>query len=122
MANTAITWAMAQTDWLLRRSADRCLVRNSGEAARRRRSAYHSQEAKQFVDATNVDALAPAVGNMHGLLQSMVEDKSEKRLNIKRIAEIKAATAIFVTLDGGSGTCNEDFQQAIKALYDDSPC
>ena len=48
-------------------------------------------EAKQFVDATKVDVLAPAVGNMHGMLESMVHGNVQKRLNIERIAEIKAA-------------------------------
>jgi fructose-bisphosphate aldolase, class II len=74
-----------------------------------------AQEAKQFVAATKVDVLAPAVGNMHGLLQSMVHGEAEKRLDIQRIAEIKAAAGIFMTLHGGSGTRDEDFQQAIKA-------
>ena len=73
------------------------------------------QEAKQFVDATKIDVLAPAVGNMHGLLKSMIQGKSEKRLNIQRIAEIKAAAGIFMTLHGGSGTHDQDFQQAIRA-------
>jgi len=73
------------------------------------------QEAKQFVDATKIDVLAPAVGNMHGLLQSMVRGETEKRLDIKRIAEIKAAAGIFMTLHGGSGTHDKDFQEAIKA-------
>src|SRR5450755_4421060 len=31
------------------------------------------EEAKQYVAATGVDILAPAVGNMHGMLKSMVE-------------------------------------------------
>src|SRR5271155_6217813 len=39
-------------------------------------------EAKEFVTATGVDVLAPAVGNMHGLLQSMVSGKVQKRLDI----------------------------------------
>lgn len=73
------------------------------------------QEAKQFVDATKVDVLAPAVGNMHGLLQSMVHGEAEKHLDIQRVAAIKAAAGIFMTLHGGSGTHDQDFQQAIKA-------
>jgi fructose-bisphosphate aldolase, class II len=73
------------------------------------------QEAKQFVNDTKVDVLAPAVGNMHGLLQSMVQGKAEKRLNIERIAAIKAEARTFMTLHGGSGTHDQDFQQAIKA-------
>jgi fructose-bisphosphate aldolase, class II len=72
-------------------------------------------EAKQFVDATKVDVLAPAVGNMHGMLASMVHGNVQKRLNIERIAEIKAAVRIFMTLHGGSGTNDDDFKRAIKA-------
>ena len=73
------------------------------------------EEAKQFVDATKVDVLAPAVGNMHGMLASMVHGDVQKRLNIERIAEIKSAAKIFMTLHGGSGTNDDDFKRAIKA-------
>ncbi len=73
------------------------------------------EEAKQFVDETKVDVLAPAVGNMHGMLESMVHGNVQKRLNIERIAEIKAAAKIFMTLHGGSGTNDGDFKRAIKA-------
>lgn len=45
-------------------------------------------EAKQFIEATHIDVLAPAVGNMHGLLQSMVRHETEKRLDLARIAEL----------------------------------
>jgi fructose-bisphosphate aldolase class II len=47
--------------------------------------------------------LAPAVGNMHGMLRSMVEGKEKKRLNIERIEQIKKAAQVFLTLHGGSG-------------------
>ncbi len=73
------------------------------------------EEARQFVAATGVDVLAPAVGNMHGLLHSMVEGRARKRLDIARIAELKAATGIFLTLHGGSGTNDEDLQKAIES-------
>ena len=73
------------------------------------------EEAKQFVDATGIDVVAPAVGNMHGLLRSMVDGEVKKRLDIQRIRDIKQATGIFMTLHGGSGTHDEDFRMAIKA-------
>jgi fructose-bisphosphate aldolase class II len=73
------------------------------------------EEAKQFVENTGVDILAPAVGNMHGMLRSMVEGESKKHLDIKRIAAIKQATQVFLTLHGGSGTDDEDFREAIAA-------
>jgi fructose-bisphosphate aldolase, class II len=73
------------------------------------------QEAKQFVDATRVDLLAPALGTMHGMLKSMLTGKENKHLNIPRIAEIKAATGIFLTLHGGSGTDTAEFVEGIHA-------
>jgi fructose-bisphosphate aldolase class II len=79
------------------------------------------EEAKQFVDATNIDVLAPAVGNMHGLLQSMVHGEAETRLDVQGIAEIKTVADIFMTLHGGSGTRDVDFHQAIK-LSENSHC
>lgn len=72
-------------------------------------------EAKQFVESTRIDVLAPAVGNMHGMSQKMVAGERKKRLDIERIAEIKAATRIPLTLHGGSGTDDDDLRQAIAA-------
>ena len=72
-------------------------------------------EAKQFVQETCVDTLAPAVGNMHGMLRSMVVGETSKRLDIERIRAIKAATGIFMTLHGASGTDDDDLRQAIPA-------
>jgi fructose-bisphosphate aldolase, class II len=73
------------------------------------------EEARQFVDATAIDVLAPAVGNMHGMLESMVQGKTKKHLNIERIVQIKSAVGVFLTLHGGSGTDDEDFLRAIAA-------
>ena len=73
------------------------------------------EEARQFVEATGIDILAPAVGNMHGMLKSMVQGKAKKHLDIERIAQIKQAAGVFLTLHGGSGTDDEDFRKAIAA-------
>ena len=72
-------------------------------------------EARQFAEATGVDVLAPAVGNMHGLLATMVHGEARKHLDIERIAQIKAATGMPLTLHGGSGTDDGDFLRAIEA-------
>ena len=72
-------------------------------------------EARQFVDSTGIDILAPAVGNMHGMVKSMVQGKSKKHLDVARIAQIKQATHVFLTLHGGSGTEDEDLTKAIVA-------
>jgi len=73
------------------------------------------EEARQFVEATGIDNLAPAVGNMHGMLKSMVQGKAKKHLDLERIAQIKKATGAFLTLHGGSGTDDEHFRKAIAA-------
>src|SRR5262245_59071285 len=72
-------------------------------------------EAKQYVESTGVDVLAPAVGNMHGMLKSMVQGQTRKRLDIARIAQIKSAARVPLTLHGGSGTDDEDLRKAIAA-------
>ena len=73
------------------------------------------EEARQFVESTRIDVLAPAVGNMHGMLASMVAGETRKRLEIERIARIKTAARVFLTLHGGSGTDDNDLRQAIAA-------
>jgi len=73
------------------------------------------EEARQFVEATGIDILAPAVGNMHGMLKSMVQGKTKKHLDIERIVQIKQAAGVFLTLHGGSGTDDEHFRRAIAA-------
>jgi len=73
------------------------------------------EQAKQFVEETGVDVLAPAVGNMHGMISSMVRGEVKKRLDIERIAAIKRATQVPLTLHGGSGTNDDDFRKAVAA-------
>jgi fructose-bisphosphate aldolase class II len=72
-------------------------------------------EARRFVESTGIDILAPAVGNMHGMLESMVHGETRKRLDIDRIHQIKAAARVFLTLHGGSGTDDDDLRNAIAA-------
>jgi len=72
-------------------------------------------EAKRFVEATRINILAPAVGNMHGMLKSMVTGETRKHLDIDRIAQIKSAARIPLTLHGGSGTDDADLRKAIAA-------
>ena len=74
-----------------------------------------ASEAKRFVEATGIDILAPAVGNMHGMVRSMVKGEARKHLDIERIAQIKSAARIPLTLHGGSGTDDEDLRKAIAA-------
>jgi fructose-bisphosphate aldolase, class II len=52
---------------------------------------------------------------MHGMLKSMVLGDVRKRLDIARIAQIKSAARVPLTLHGGSGTDDEDLRKAIAA-------
>jgi fructose-bisphosphate aldolase class II len=72
-------------------------------------------DARQFVESTGIDILAPAVGNVHGMLESMVHGDTRKRLDIERICHIKAAARVLLTLHGGSGTDDDDLRNAIAA-------
>src|SRR5215471_17552741 len=72
-------------------------------------------QARQFVEETRIDTLAPAVGNMHGMLRSMVTGGTKKRLDIERIRAIKEQTRVFMTLHGASGTDDGDLRRAIAA-------
>lgn len=67
------------------------------------------EKAKQFVQETGVDMLAPAVGNFHGMLRG----GSDPKLNIDRIRDIAHSTGIPLVLHGGSGNSGDDFKQAI---------
>jgi fructose-bisphosphate aldolase class II len=73
------------------------------------------EQARQFVESTGIDILAPAVGNTHGMLQTMVQGSVKKRLDIERIRDIKRASRSLLTLHGGSGTEDHDLQEAIAA-------
>jgi fructose-bisphosphate aldolase class II len=49
------------------------------------------------------------------MLKSMVKGETKKHLDIERIAQIKSATGVPLTLHGGSGTDDEDLRKAIAA-------
>jgi fructose-bisphosphate aldolase class II len=55
---------------------------------------------------------------MNGMLKSMVHGQTRKRLDIPRIAQIKSATRMPLTLHGGSGTDDEDLRKAIAVGID----
>ncbi len=70
-----------------------------------------AEQAKRYVDETGVDMLAPAVGNIHGMLAKW----KDPALNISRVAEVSEATGVPLVLHGASGNTDADIQSAIKA-------
>ncbi len=70
------------------------------------------EEAKRFIKETGVDMLAPAVGNIHGMLAN----GKEPALNIKVVGNLrKAIGQTPMVLHGASGNTKKDIQAAIKA-------
>ncbi|RJP45849.1 class II fructose-bisphosphate aldolase [Candidatus Parcubacteria bacterium] len=69
------------------------------------------EQAAEFVEKTGVDLLAPAVGNLHGILANA----PEPRLDIGRIRAIRKAVGVPLVLHGGSGMKKDDFIAAIQA-------
>ncbi len=66
------------------------------------------EEAKAYIDATGVDALAVAIGSAHGVY------KKKPMLNVQRLQEIKKAVDTPLVLHGGSGLSDDDFRTTIK--------
>ncbi|HDQ16855.1 MAG TPA: class II fructose-bisphosphate aldolase [Candidatus Vogelbacteria bacterium] len=68
-------------------------------------------EALRFVQESEIDLFAPAIGNIHGRLKNV----PNPRLDIERIKKIAEKTKVPLVLHGGSGITDEDFTEAIKA-------
>ena len=66
------------------------------------------EEAKAYIDATGVDALAIAIGSAHGVY------KKKPMLNIERLKEIRAVVDTPLVLHGGSGLSDDDFRNTIR--------
>ena len=66
------------------------------------------EESARFIARTGTDALAIAIGNLHGRYTAT------PRLNIARLREIHAWNAVPLVLHGGSGTSEEDFKACIR--------
>ena len=65
-------------------------------------------EVERFVAITGVDALAVSIGTSHGVYSSL------PNLNIEKLKEIDHVSSIPLVLHGGSGTPNDQIQQAVK--------
>lgn len=64
-------------------------------------------EALDYLEGTGVDALAIAIGTAHGAY------KSNPKLDLGRLSEIRAATEVPLVLHGGSGLSDDDFKNSI---------
>lgn len=67
------------------------------------------EEARVFVERTGVDALAVAIGTIHGVY------RGTPHLDYDRLEEIRARTSVPLVLHGGSGTGDEALLKAVQA-------
>jgi fructose-bisphosphate aldolase class II len=65
------------------------------------------EESAHFVEQTGIDALAIAIGNLHG------KYVATPKLNIRRLIEIKQRNSLPLVLHGGTGTSDEDFKSSL---------
>lgn len=65
------------------------------------------EQAADFVKATEIDALAVAIGTVHGLY------KGTPHLDLELLSKIRSMVEIPLVLHGGSGLSKEEFQSAI---------
>jgi len=68
------------------------------------------EDAERFVRETGVDLLAPAVGNVHGVVRG-----GDPALNIKRVMMVASAVPVPLVLHGASGNTASDIRAAISA-------
>ena len=73
-------------------------------------------EARQFVEATHVDWLSVAIGNIHGAISAASKGatKVAARLNIDHLGRIHAQTGIPLVLHGGTGIHKDCILDAVK--------
>jgi len=64
------------------------------------------EDVVKFVKATGIDALAVAIGNVHGFY------KSTPKLDFDRIAAIRSLSSIPLVLHGGTGIPDDDLRKA----------
>jgi len=69
------------------------------------------KEAEEFVKKTNVDTLAVAIGNVHGIWKLQL---GVPKLDIERLKEICKRVKIPLVLHGASGLKKEEINEAIK--------
>ena len=68
------------------------------------------EQAKEFVDKTGIDALAPAIGTAHGAFKF----KDEPKLDFERLRKVKELTGIALVLHGASGVYQEYVEKINK--------
>lgn len=78
-----------------------------GEGEESRLVLIDPDQAADFVAATGVDCLAPAIGNVHGIT------KQQPRLDLDLLRRVRAAVDVPLVLHGGSGLSDSIVREII---------
>jgi len=81
----------------------------SMESARDDTSYTEPEAALEFAEKTGVDALAVAIGTVHGVY------KSTPKLDFERLEEIRSLVSVPLVMHGGSGLSAENFKHVIES-------
>lgn len=106
---TAADWAHANGLWLEAELGHVGGKPGSAESAHRAGVRTDPDEARAFVDATGVDALAVAVGSSHAMTSRTAS------LDLDLIAALAAAVTVPLVLHGSSGVPDDQLRAAVAA-------
>ena len=111
--NLAFTKQISDLDQVMGKSVEAELGRLSGTedgitVAQREASLTDPVQAKEFVDATHVQALAVCIGNVHGIYHTPPD------LDFDRLAAITKRVSIPLVLHGTSGLPDEMIKRAVS--------
>ncbi len=67
-----------------------------------------ADEAKRFYEETNIDALAVAIGNVHGIY------RGEPKLDFQLLKDLRDNIPVPLVLHGGSGISDVDYRKSIE--------
>lgn len=65
-------------------------------------------QARDYVESTGIDALAPAIGNVHGL------PSVEPKLNMELLKQVRAAVDVPLVMHGGSGISDDVVRELVR--------
>jgi fructose-bisphosphate aldolase class II len=68
------------------------------------------EDAARFVKETGVDLLAPAIGNIHGVIRG-----GDPALNFERARQIRESIGVPLVLHGASGNTASDIEKTIQS-------
>lgn len=84
-------------------------VEDNVSVSTREATLTNPKDVPEFIARTGIDALAIAIGTVHGFY------KEDPLLDFERLEKIRSMTDIPLVLHGGTGLTDEDFKRCVKS-------